>query len=235
MCPNCLIYIIMQRFSNSYYGYNVMSENVLEFFHVLLDQVSLKMLCQEIAGIDEIEKLSDGSIAITTKTIVSTLRSCIAYFEKMQSNYWDTPQSLFQIDTSMQKQLIYWGSSFQGCIAMLLTKDPSFSSLYNHSWNFLKSQIGGIFVSPYTILFYENHAKIIHPITIQNYNERKLIEETIAKYATSIATILKRTKSENEGATLISFVAALTQLDEKSITENILEKSLFIDGNTVSL
>ncbi len=218
----------MDRHSTMTFGYKILSDNKINFYHVLLPKVSLESLSQVLG---EVQKQSDGTITVTvpqSSRSPDVIEQLVSFFEKKSQDFLDTPKQYYKIDDGIRQTLKSWALSFQGCIALLLAHYQQTKPLIGSNWQFINSQTGGLFLSPYTIFFYENYSKIIHPISIQSYDARKTIEGATAMF---IKRVIKRTSDAQpglEGVALLSLVEEQTLLSPKKITSIINDKSFGI-------
>lgn len=224
----------MDKYSTTTFGYKILSDNKINFYHILLPKIQLESLPHMLG---EVQKQSDGTITITipqSSRSLDVIEQLVSFFEKKSQDFLDTPKQYYKIDNGIRQTLKSWALSFEGCIALLLTHSQQIKLLIDSNWQFINSQTGGLFLSPYTLFFYENYPKIIHPISIQSYDTRKSIEAATAMF---IRRILKRIFDAQpglEGAALLSLVEEQTLLSPKKITSIINDKSFGIQTPSYS-
>lgn len=218
----------MKSFSTPTWGYKILSENQINFYHVLLPKVNVEAISRLLPSINHIQRRDDGSITLSLQephqllTVVDSLRD---FFAQKEQGFLDTPIYHYKIPRSTRQLLQGWGLSFEGCLAILLMHNPKIKSYFDANWQFINSQVGGLFISPYTIHLNIDHPKVLHPITVQNYEERKTIEQTIARTIRNMIKNITEAQPNLEGLALLSLVEEKTKLSQKEIRRIINEKS----------
>lgn len=195
---------------------------------MLLPKVNLEKLHRKVPQAKTIRQHKDGSISVYVPRNTrheQVVEELISYFNKKTSNYLETPNYYYRNDPSIRQILIQWSLSFEGCLALLLLSDPKTARLIDPEWQCINSYVGGLFLSPYTLFFYADRVKIIHPITLQNFEARKTIEQVSASYVRSLLRVFKRAKRELKGVAMAKYVSRRTRLTNKEITTIVNEKS----------
>ena len=224
----------MDRYSTTTFGYKILSDNKINFYHVLLPKVSLESLSQEIG---QVQKQNDGTITVAippSSYSLNVIERLVSFFEKKRQDFLDTPKQYYKIDNGIRQTLKSWALSFQGCIALLLAHYQQTKPLIGSNWQFINSQTGGLFLSPYTLFFYKNYPKIIHPVTINSYDYRKTIEGAAAMFVRRAVKRIADAQPGLEGQALLSLIEEQTLLSSKKITSIINEKSFGIQTPTHS-
>lgn len=218
----------MHSHSTQTWGYKIVSPNQINFYHILMPKINLAALPKKIPSIQYIKHQKDGSVTISldnTTSAITTVDQIVEFFTHTEKNYLDTPVFRYKIDPKLALSLKEWALSFQGCLALLMVKDQDIAKLVDKNWQFINSGVGGLVLSPFTIFFYADRAKIIHPTHVGNYEERKRIEQTLAILIRKAIRRIREAQSGQEGLALLSFVEEKTQLSQKEIAEIINEKS----------
>lgn len=218
----------MSSYSTPTWGYKIVSENKINFYHVLLPKVNLTKLYSYIPGVQSIRKQKDGSITITIRPSAFSLNivdKIVSFFVREEQEFVETPIFSYEVPTRLRKELIPWALSFEGCLAVLLAHDPDIAALINTNWQFINANTGGLFLEPFTLFLYADHPKIIHPITVGNYEARKTIEQKTAHIIRKILKNMQEAQPGLEGLALLSLVEDKTKLSQKEITAIINEKS----------
>lgn len=127
-----------------------------------------------------IKQQKDGSITIVLNPQTPSLLvvdKIVSFFKEKEQEYIETPKYSFKVEPRIRAELMQWALAFEGCLALLLASDPGVKELINPTWQFINSKTGGLYLEPFTLFLYEDHPKIIHPITVANYDARKTIEQ----------------------------------------------------------
>lgn len=218
----------MQGYTTDTWGYKILSDTTLSFYHVLLSQISLKELYDSLTNVQYITPRDDGSIFLRLEPLTDHQSVIVAlqnFFEQKAKEHLDTPKAYYKIPSTTRQSLCTWSLAFEGCLAMLLLADGNTRPFLRGKWEYINSRSGGLYMAPYTILLYDEYPKVVHPITVQNYTIRKTIEQTIAS---SIRKIVKRIHEAHtglEGLALLSLVEEKTSYSRTQITQIINEKS----------
>jgi len=225
----------MQQLVTTYYGYKILSKDSFEFYHVLLKKVTLKEILLNIKGVIEVSKKTDGTLRIKAQDPAAAINNLIRFFENKEQHFLETPDQKFVFDEYSYHILKEWAIAYQTCIALILTGDPTLLPSYNQEWSLLDSKAGGIYIKPFTIMFFNNCAKVIHPVSLANYNSRKQIEERIAKYTNNMINIFKKQKRTQIGESLIAYTQALTGLNKNIIVKIINNQSEKLNGPSIKV
>lgn len=218
----------MQRFSTNTWGYNIPSPEKINFYHVLLEKISLKAICENLDHVREISKKSDGSITLTLESAqfsTQIVQDIAGFFEKIEKNFLDCPNYAYQLDSNVKQILRQWGLAFEGCLAILLTNDKELKGKISENWKYINSKAGGLSFGQYTLIFYKQHAKILHPIFSHNYDFRNCFEQKTSRYMQKIGKRMLEAQPGFEGVAMLSFVEEEIKLTSKEIVKMIFEKS----------
>lgn len=218
----------MESITTTTWGYRVVSDTQIAFYHVLLPKIPLKKLKRRIPQIQRIQKHTDGSITLSLKqpgnhkTVVEKI---VAFFDKKNQSTIDTLNYHYKMTPELRQLLKEWGLSIEAALGILLSYDKRITAVIKNDWELLNSYVGGLYLSPFTLFFYDTYAKVIHPVTGDNAAIRKVIEQRTASYLRSICEKMQLAKRETIGAMLLSYVSKKTGLSKEKITEIINEKS----------
>lgn len=216
--------MFMQSYTTPTWGYKQISNTQINFFHVLLPRVSYKTLAKNIPFIQHIQSEQDGSVIISfadSSQVVPIIEQITNFFEKKAIDYLDTPNFYYKVSSQRRQSLLQWAFAFKGCLALLLIYDKKVKQLVKPSWQFINSSIGGLCLEPYTLFLYENYPKIIHPVTLQNYENRKIIEQKASYYIRRMLSRIEDAQPGLEGLALLSLVETKTNLSAKEIQKII--------------
>lgn len=230
----------MSSYTTSTWGYKILSDNKINFYHVLLPKIDLSSLTT-LPSIHAIKQQKDGSITISVNSSASSLNTVdeiVQFFSKKEQNFLDTPNYYYKVDTKTRQSLLTWGLAFQGCLALLLQFDSKIQEVLPDitfgNWQFINAATGGLYLEPYTVLLYESYPKVIHPVSVANYEARNCIEQTISSYIRKMLKHMQEAQPGLEGLALISMVEEKTKLSQKEITKIINDKSFGIKTPTFS-
>jgi len=213
------------------WGYRIVSPSKLSFYHVLLSSIPHLLLMEKTPEIMRVEKESDGSIRIELQKevhIEHVIKKILAFFEAKSIEFFDTPRYYYKIPENLRQSLLSWSLAFEGCLALMLLEDTHTSTYFSGKWKYINAKTGGLYMSPFTVLLHTDYAKIVHPVTLGNYSARKDIEQTTANLIRKIFRRMEQAQKGLEGIALLSMVEEKTQLNQKSITEIINQKSFQI-------
>ncbi len=213
------------------WGYKIHTPQQISFYHVLLDHIPLYVLPEHIPEIASIQKQGDGSITIQLfeeKSNEEVVKKLLAFFNQKSLDFFETPKMYYKIPTYVRQSLLSWALAFEGCLALLLLANQKTLPFFNGQWEYINSNTGGIYLSPFTIFLYEDHPKIIHPITLQNFSARKNIEQTTAMVIRKMFRRIEEAHRGLEGIALLSMVKEKTVLPSYAITKIINDKSFQI-------
>ncbi len=220
----------MVGYSTPAYGYKIIGKRAINFYHCLLPKIRVQTISHTIPAIENIKQQSDGSITIYIEKNASfpqVINKLLEFFDQKGDHFLDTPNSYYKITPLRRQSLLSWAFAFEGCLALLLMNDKATKSVLK-DWQFINSHVGGLYLEPYTIFLYESYPKIIHPITIQNYENRKIIEQKVAYYIRRMIGRIEDAQPGLEGLALLSLVETKTNLSAKDIQRVINDKSFAI-------
>lgn len=219
----------MQGYSTTTWGYKILSDKTINFYHVLLPKIQLTSLQKKVNHLQDIRLHTDGSITLTvtfssyTSYVVQQLVSVI---EEDASPLLETPIYYYKITNSQRQLLSKWPIAFLGCLAILLSHDKHVGLLVRRGWELIDSYIGGLYLPPFTMLLYTNYPRIIHPISYKNIDARDIIEQTTSSLVEKIANRAEEAQKEYEGLAMLSLVEEKTGLSPKVVARLIDEKTL---------
>lgn len=218
----------MQGYTTTTWGYKLLSNSHINFYHVLLPTIGISQLPIIVPQAKQIQKHKDGSITITLSphaSIQNALKVLISFFERKSSQYIDTPYYSYTIPTVLQPHLAQWLLSIEGCLALSLLAHPKVKQLLKRDWSYINAPVGGLYLAPYTLHFYENHLKVIHPTTVSNKENRRLIERTATQMLQTMVKKMAEAQPNHEGLALLSFTEEKATLAKDAIVGTIEEKS----------
>lgn len=167
----------------------------------------------------EIRGLPDGSMEITTDSIANSIQAVEMFVKKIEHNLLSTPDFTYRLPNKSAKG---WMSAVYGCIGIIIAKS-FFGDERKTSWGII-TKVPGIYIGNYTLIFYDNYAKIIHPIRSGNSVLRQKIEKEVASVLTTMAKRIDESQPGYEGVSMLSVVTEKTGLEEKEIVEIINSK-----------
>lgn len=221
----------MQSYTTPTWGYKQISSTQINFYHILLPRVSVQTLARHIPFIQGIESRQDKSIVIAfsdSSKVVSIIQELNDFFDKKAFLFLDTPSYYYKIALQKRQSLLEWAFAFEGCLALLLIHDKKIKQLVKPSWQFINSPIGGLWLEPYTLFLYANYPKIIHPVTLQNYENRKTVEQKTSYYIRRMIGRIEDAQPGLEGLALLSLVETKTNLSAKEIQKIVNDASFGI-------
>lgn len=219
------------------WGYKIRSDHHISFYHVLLSSIPPQLLADAVSEISSVQKEADGSVTIyfdAHEHIEEVLRKILSFFNQKSIEFFDTPKMYYKIPPMLRQSLLSWGLAFEGCLALLLLANEHTSLYFNGKWNYLNAKTGGLYLSPYTLLLYKDHPKIVHPVSVTNYIARKTIEQKTAHAIRNISRRMGEAQKGLEGLALLSLVEEKTTLSPKKICSIIHEKSFQITAPVYS-
>lgn len=217
--------------TTSTWGYKLLSDTLINFYHILLPKISTNSIRQYIPQIESISKQKDGSITLSVRSPLYSslvLEKIISFFHYKEKDFIETPRYYYKVESHIRQTLKPWALSFEGCLALLISSDPQIKPLIDPQWQLLDSRAGGLYVPPYTLLLYASYPKILHPITIHNALKRRIIEQVTSKYVRRVIKLVSESQPGLEGLAMISLVASKTKLSSQEISEIVHEKSLHV-------
>lgn len=223
----------MSTYTTPRWGFKILTENSINFYHVLLPKIHLNSLHNILPQARSIQKQKDGSITISVPSSENpsrVVREIVSYLKEKEKDFLSSPDFYYKMGNSTRQSLRAWALSFEGCLGILLTSDKAIQPLLeNATWQFINSKVGGLYLAPFTLFLYEDHPKIIHPITIQNEAAREEIERITAQYIKSMVKRVEQAQNGFEGLALISYVEEKTGLTQEQIADHIHEKTAHVE------
>lgn len=220
----------MIRYSTDTWGYTILSNTSINFFHVLLPKVDRKTLLESLSHVRDISKNEDGSVTITFTSGSSLpfgLKDLISFFEE-QTKLLDSTKYSFDVSPKTRNNLKSWFVALEGALGVLLTHDQELKTAFHVEWEIINSNIGGLYIAPYTIFLYENYSRVIKPVTTRNFDIRKQIEQKTAKFVRGIIRRMEAAQPGMEGVAIVSYVEEKTVATESAITDLIYKKCIGI-------
>lgn len=220
------------------WGLRIVSPTSLNFYHVILPRIGIRPLSENLKNYKSIELLGDQSVLITAETPID--RELIKLelerlLEKLESNFAQTQKFNYKIGNKHKDFLKNWFFSIEGGLALIIISKMPKLKLKPYDFELINSTVGGVYLPagrqglhPFTILFHDDHAKVIHPIKISNFFLREEIEKTIAQSMRGILQRAEESQRGFEGLALLSYIREKTGLPPKMIGSIIDEKSGFI-------
>ena len=221
----------METKVNREWGYRILTPTSLNFYHILLPQIGLKFLTKNLNNFKEIEFKEDKSVVITAETpmdlqiLIQELESLL---KNMETQFAQTDDFSYRIYPMHRKFLKDWLLSIESSIALIVISQCSALRLNPYDFELINSQVGGIYLHPFTVLFYEDHAKVIHPIRVNNFFLREHIERTISISMRGILQRVEQAQEGLEGMALISYVEEKTKLPASLIAKIVNEKAKMV-------
>jgi hypothetical protein len=222
----------MQTFHTTQtWGYQIHSLQEFTFYHILLEYIPVSLLYEHIPQILSIQTQTDGSITIKISEKAHTedvIKKLETFFHQKSLDFFETPTLQYKIPITMRQPLLSWALSFEGCLAMLLLADKKIAPFFHGQWEYINASTGGLYLEPFTLLLYEDHPKIVHPITLQNFKARKAIEQTTVRVIRKMFQRISQAQKGLEGIALLSLVEEKTFTSRLSITKTINDKSFYV-------
>lgn len=215
----------------------MIADDIINFYHILLPKIPLDTLKNSLPYAEHIKQQEDGSITITVSSSASSsvvVQSIISFFDQKSLEFLETPKYYYKVDHNVRQSLLGWELAFEGCLAVLLFSDEKLKPFLDNSWELINSTAGGIFLSPYTLFLYEDHPKIIHPVTVRGYDARKAIEHTTSLFIRRMVSRISEAQPGLEGIAILSMVEEKTGLSAKEISTKINNKVANIKNPVLS-
>ncbi len=210
------------------WGYRILSPTTINLYHIILPQVGIRFLSKNLRNFKEIEFLEDKSALITADTPIE-LRLLISELENLLTNmgasFAQTEKFTYKIDPDQKEFLKNWFLSVEGGIALIVISVCEELKLSPYDFELINSAVGGIYLHPFTVLFYEDHAKVIHPVRVGNFFQRENIERAISMSMRGILQRVRQSQRGFEGLALLSYIQEKTKLAPKLIGSIINEKA----------
>ncbi len=214
--------------NTSSWGYKILSENSLTFYHALLPKISLSSLYEFIPQAKHIVYQEDGSIVISLSNSFipsKVVGKILSLIEEKSKEYLNTPNYYYRIDKSVRQMLKPWALAFEGCLGVVLKHDTNTKKYFKYRWEFLHGPEGGIFLEPYTLILKSEFPKIIHPITPETYDARERIEQSATTTMRALVKRFLEAQPGFEGKAILSYVEEKLETPVKKIVAIIDEKT----------
>ncbi len=222
----------MQRFSTLPWGYWQLTSTRITIYHHFME--AIKHDLQEYLTPGYVwQENSDRTVTLVAsspshaKTLISEL---VSLFKIKETNIIDTPDHMYKIPAHIKPVLKSLSIAFEGCIGVILTHELAGIPHVSNDWRFLNSKIGGLGINPYTLLFYHDHPKIIHPVNNKNFHIRDRIERTAAFAVKKIVERVSECQPGYEGFGMLSYVQDKTGKTPKEVASLIYKKSVHIQN-----
>lgn len=217
----------MENFSQANWGFKQLTKTRVTFYHPLLYKYTHQLIPYLSPGF-KLKENEDGSITIIVaspfraKTVIQEM---VAFFNKLDTQSFETSHHGYRIPSKVKPVLKGMPLAFEGCVAIILMSDVQNSTWMSDKWQFINSGIGGLFIDPFTLLFYTDYVKVIHPVTSQNYYMRDRIERIAATAVGKIMQWVEEAQPGYEGLAMLSYVEEKTRISRKKIVEIINQKA----------
>ena len=218
--------LIMQNQVSANWGFKQLTKNSIVFYHTSLAKYKHQIKYYLSSGYRLKENI-DGSITIAASpALIKTItQEMIIFFNQIDENLSETSNYYYTVPSCVKPILKGLPLAFEGCIAIILMSDIQNSSWINRDWQFINSRIGGLFIEPFTLLFYTNYSKVIHPINAGNFYARDKIERTVATAVQRILQRIEEAQPGYEGLAMLSYVEEKTSMSRQEIVDIINQKS----------
>lgn len=211
----------------------MVSDTEVHFYHILLPKVNLELLSKYLPHAQNLTQKDDKTLALSLSSPAvasATIEKLLSFFENQASLLLETPKFYYSIDPNIKNLLKNWALSFLGCLGLLLTYNPRLVGVIRRDWKFINSSASGLYIPPYTLLFNDDHPRIIHPVTTKNSGQRKVIEQEAARLIRYMIKNIQEAQPGLEGLALLSVVKEKTGFSVKEITNIINSKSFGIQN-----
>lgn len=218
----------MIRASTTSWGYKVISANKLNFYHISLPNISISQILKIVPIAREVSLEKDGTITITvvkTQDMSRILLTIIPFLNKKLREELYSTKYLYKMKDKTRKILGNWALAFEGCLALLLVNDETVKKYIDETWEFVNSTAGGLYLSPFTLLFYKDYPRVIQPVKYINKEARQAIEKRASFIVRKIVKRIEESQKGYEGLALVSLVENATGLKSAEISEIIYGKS----------
>lgn len=215
--------------TTSSWGYKVLEGNRVNFYHVLLSQLSFSLVYTILPKDYTIRKEQDGSITVFLNPYDNPeelIKKLVGFFTEKSYDFLQTPKYRYNIPFSSRKTLISWAHALQGCLALLLLADKETEQYFHDTWEFINVSTGGLFLAPFTVFLYKEFPKITHPIAMHNYQARKTIEQKSSFYIRKMIKRIEEAQQGLEGIALLSLIEEKTNFSKDQVAALIYKKSL---------
>lgn len=216
----------MQNQISPNWGLKQLTKNCVVFYHSFLSKYKHQIKYYLSPGYSLKENV-DGSITVSAKSpLIKTItQEMITFFNQIDNNISETRNYYYSVSTYVKPILKGLPLAFEGCIAIILTSDIRNASWIGKNWQFINSRIGGLFIEPFTLLFYTNYLKVIHPINAKNFYIRDKIERTAAIAVEKILERVAEAQPGYEGLAMLSYAEEITRIPTQEIVNIINQKS----------
>lgn len=221
----------MIRASTTSWGYKIISANKLNFYHVSLSKVNISQIIRVAPEAREVALETDGTITIVvekTSDMNTVLLNIIPFLNKKFKEDLYASIYYYEMKDGTRKILGNWALAFEGCLALLLVNDASVKSYIEGEWEFVNSNAGGLYLSPFTLLLYKDYPRVVQPVKYMNKEARQTIEKKTAFIIRKIVKRIEESQKGFEGLALLSLVESTTGLKSAEISEIIYRKSFEI-------
>lgn len=221
----------MIRASTTSWGYKIISANKLNFYHVALSKVNISQIIRVASIAKEVALEPDGTITIIvekTGDMNVVLLNIIPFLNKKLKEDLYSSKYYYEMKDRTRKILGNWALAFEGCLALLLIKDEIVKKHIEGEWEFVNSNAGGLYLSPFTLLLYKDYPRVVQPVKHLNKGARNVIEKKTAFIVRKIVRRIEEAQEEFEGLALLSLVENSTGLKSAEISEIIYRKSFGI-------
>lgn len=227
----------MQSVSTPTWGYKVLSDSQIAFYHILLSKIPVKALKRRISDIQSIKKQKDGSVTISLKSLglhQHIVEKILSYIDTKNKSSLDTPFYYYKITPQLRQILRQWSLTIESSLAILLLQDKRIASHLQEDWHLINSYVGGVYLTPFTLFLYHDHAKVIHPVISENTALRKHIERLTASYVRILCIKIAKAPTDTIGKVILSYVQEKTGISQEKLIEIINIKSAGIKLPTYS-
>lgn len=218
----------MGSYTTPTWGYKIVSDRQIQFYHVLLPKIKTQTLLRFIPHAQDIKHHKDGSITILlTSDAYPTIaiEKVISFFDQKTNDLLETPNYNYDVPVRTRRSLAQWSLAFQGCLALMLVHNREIKKNITGDWEFINSLSGGLYLPPYTLFLYQDHPKIIHPVSAQNSNQRKKIEQETARLVRQMVKKMREAQPGLTGLALLCLLEDKTRLKAGKICDIINNKS----------
>ena len=210
------------------WGYRFLTPTSLNFYHILLPQLGVSFLKIKLNNFKEIELKEDKSVVIYCETpldlqlLTKELENLLLHMDAQFAQVSNFTYKIYPIHRNFLKN---WFLALEGAIGLIVASQCESLRINPQDFELINSEVGGIYIHPFTILFYENYAKVIHPIRVNNYFIREQIERTISMAMRGILQRAGESRPGYEGLAISSYVEEKTKLSHDLVVKIINEKS----------
>jgi hypothetical protein len=134
----------------------------------------------------------------------------------------------YKIPKALRKFLNEWAISLEGCLAILVMTHCKAENLRKRKWGLINSETGGIYIEPYVIKLYEDHAEVISPKTENNVKTRDEIENILAVSVRGIIERVSDSMPGYEGLAMLSYVEDKARLSKDLIARLVTRKGFSV-------